>query len=172
MPIYTLGDLVPEIHPLAFVHPEAVIIGRVVIGRESTVWPGALLRGDGAGITVGARTSIQDNAALHNTHEFATVIGNDCTIGHLAHLEGCTVEDGALIGTASIVLHQAVVGAGALVGANAVVTNRMVVPAGAMALGVPAKIREGASDPAQNLRDAANYVERGHRYRREMRLIG
>lgn len=171
MPIYALGEHEPRVHPDAFVHPEAVVIGKVSIGAESTVWPGAVLRGDGAGIVVGARTSVQDGAVLHNTELLPTVVGDDCTIGHLAHLEGCTIEDAALVGTAAIVLHEAVVGAGALVGANAVVTGRTMVPPNAMALGVPAKIREGASDPDQNRRDAQHYVERGRLYRREMRRV-
>lgn len=171
MAIYALGDVAPEVHPTAFVHPDAVLIGRVVIGAHATVWPGAVLRGDGAGIVIGARTSIQDGAVLHNTERYRTVVGEDCTVGHLAHLEGCTIEDGALVGTASVVLHEAVVSRGALVGANAVVTNRMVVPPNAMALGVPAKIRENASSYEANLRDAENYVERGKRYRAEMRRI-
>jgi carbonic anhydrase/acetyltransferase-like protein (isoleucine patch superfamily) len=171
VPVYALGDDVPEIHPTAFVHPEAVLIGRVTIGAEATVWPGAVLRGDGAGIVIGARTSIQDGAVLHNTERHRTVVGEDCTVGHLAHLEGCTIEDGALVGTASVVLHDAVVSRGALVGANAVITNRMVVPPDAMALGVPAKIRENASSYEANLRDAENYVARGKRYRAEMRRV-
>ena len=171
MPIYALGDETPDIDPTAFVHPEAVVIGRVRIGAESTIWAHAVLRGDGAGIVVGARTSVQDGAVLHNTETYRTVVGDNCTIGHLAHLEGCTVEDGALIGTSSVVLHEAVVSRGALVGANAVVTNRMVVPANAMALGVPAKIRQDASSYEQNLRDAENYVQRGKRYRATMRRV-
>jgi carbonic anhydrase/acetyltransferase-like protein (isoleucine patch superfamily) len=172
VPIYALGELVPDIDPAAFVHPEAVVIGNVVVGAESTIWACTVLRGDGAGIRVGARTSIQDGAVLHNTELLRTTVGDDCTVGHLAHLEGCTVEDGALVGTAAIVLHEAVIGRGALVGANAVVTNRMVVPPGAMALGVPAKVREGAWTYEQNLHDATNYVERGRRYRAELRRIG
>ena len=171
MPIYALGDIEPTIHADAFVHPEAVIIGDVHIGAGSSIWPCAVLRGDGGRIRVGERTSIQDGAVVHTTPEHPTVVGDDCTIGHMAHLEGCTIEDGALVGTGSIVLHEAVVGRGALVGANAVVTGRTVVPPGAMALGVPAKIREGASDPETNLRDARFYVARGHRFRREMRRI-
>lgn len=171
MPVYALGDEEPVIAPSAFIHPEAVLIGRVHVGAESTVWAHAVLRGDGAGIFIGARTSIQDGAVLHNTEKFRTVVGDDCTVGHLAHLEGCTIEDGALVGTSSVVLHEALVSRGALVGANAVVTNRMVVPPNAMALGVPAKIREEASTYEQNLRDAQNYVERGKRYRTEMRRL-
>ena len=89
---------------------------------------------------VGARTSVQDGAVLHCTRELETIVGADCTIGHLAHLEGCVVEDGALVGTGSVVLHRAIVRTGALVGAGAVVPNGMEVPSGAMALGVPRKI--------------------------------
>jgi len=169
--IYALGDLVPVVDPTAYVHPEAVVIGRVTIGARSTIWPGAVLRGDGAGIIIGARTSVQDGAVLHNTERFATVVGDDCTIGHLAHRVGCTIENAALVGTGSIVLHEAVVGEGALVGANAVVTGRTVVPPGAMALGVPAKIREGAASADQNRLDADNYVQRGIRYAAELRRI-
>ena len=172
MPLYALGEFEPEIHPEAFIHPQAVIIGRVSVGAESTVWPGAVLRGDGAGISIGARTSIQDNAVIHNTEDLPTVVGSDVTVGHLAHLEGCTVEDEALIGTASVVLHEAVVGRGALVGANAVVTNRMEVPPLALAVGVPAKVREGFMAEGQNREDAQGYVDRCHRYRAEMRLLG
>lgn len=172
MPLFALGEFEPDIHPESFIHPQAVIIGRVSVGAESTVWPGAVLRGDGAGITIGARTSVQDNAVIHNTEELPTVVGNDVTIGHLAHLEGCTVEDEALIGTASVVLPEAVVGRGALVGANAVVTNRMEVPPLALAVGVPATVREEFMAQGQNREDAQSYVERGRRYRAEMRLLG
>ena len=97
---------------------------------------------------IGEETSVQDNAVLHVTEQLPTVVGRGCTIGHLAHLEGCTVEDEALVGTGSIVLHEAVIGQRALVGAGAVVPGRMHVPAGSMALGMPAKIREGVdTDP-------------------------
>ena len=149
MALYALGDIVPQIDPEAFVHPEATIIGNVVLGPGVTVWPQAVLRGDQSRIVVGARTSVQDGAVLHCTRELETVVGADCTIGHLAHLEGCIVEDGALVGTGSIVLHRAIVRTGALVGAGAVVPNGMEVPSGAMALGVPAQAaaRRGQARP-------------------------
>ena len=133
----------PEIHPDAYIHPDAVVIGRVSVGAEATVWPGAVLRGDDGAIHIGARTSVQDGTVVHTTAEFDTIIGADCVIGHVAHLEGCVVEDRALVGSGSIVLHQAVVGSGAIVGANAVVPGGTHVPARAMALGVPARIRRG-----------------------------
>ena len=109
MPIYRLGDLVPDIHPEAYVHPDAVVIGDVVLGSESTVWPGAVLRGDFGRIVVGARSSVQDGTVIHAGPRFPTVVGDGCVIGHLAHLEGCTLEDGSLVGSGSVVLHFAVV---------------------------------------------------------------
>jgi carbonic anhydrase/acetyltransferase-like protein (isoleucine patch superfamily) len=172
MALYALGDAVPQIHPDAYVHPEATVIGAVRIGAGSTVWPQAVLRGDYGDITVGARTSIQDGAVVHCTAEHSTHIGDDCVVGHLAHLEGCTVEDAALVGTGSIVLHRAVVRTNALVGAGAVVPAGLEVPSGAMALGVPARIRLDAVTPDQILPLAANYVDNARRYRAELRRMG
>jgi carbonic anhydrase/acetyltransferase-like protein (isoleucine patch superfamily) len=171
MTLYALGDIVPQIDPDAFVHPDCTIIGNVLIGAGSTIWPQAVLRGDQSRIVIGGRTSVQDGAVLHCTRELETVVGDDCTIGHLAHLEGCVVEDGALIGTGSIVLHRAIVRSGALVGAAALVPNGMEVPAGAMALGVPAKLREGAVRPEQIAHSAREYVRNWERYRAELRRI-
>ncbi len=171
MPIYALGELVPDIDPDAYIHPEAVIIGNVAIGAESSVWPGAVLRGDDGEIRVGRRTSIQDGAILHTTARFATIVGDECTIGHLAHLEGCRIADGALVGTASVVLHDAEVGSWALVGANAVVTGGTIVPPGAMALGIPAKIREGAADRADIEAGMKSYVARAEHYRANLRRL-
>ena len=172
MPIYAIGDQVPRIDPSAYVHPDAVVMGDVVIGAESSVWPGAVLRGDDGGIVVGARTSIQDNSVIHTTADHPTRIGSDCVIGHIVHLEGCTIEDGALVGSGSVVLHRAVVRTGALVGANAVVPNDMEVPSGAMALGIPAKIRPDSVDPEQISRGVEFYVARGKRYAAELRRLG
>jgi carbonic anhydrase/acetyltransferase-like protein (isoleucine patch superfamily) len=171
MAIYALGDVEPRIDPEAYVHPDATVIGNVTLGPGTTVWPQAVLRGDYGEIIVGARTSVQDGAVLHTTPLLPTMVGDDVVIGHLAHLECCTVHDGALIGTGSIVLHRAVVERGALVGAGAVVPNGVVVPSGAMALGVPAKIRTDSVDVEETLRNAAQYVRNGERYRKELRRI-
>lgn len=171
MAVYALGDVEPAIHPDAYVHPEATVIGNVSVGPESTIWPQAVLRGDYGSIAVGARTSIQDGAVVHCTAEHSTRIGDDCVIGHLAHLEGCVVEDGALVGTGSIVLHRAVVRTSALVGAGAVVPNGFEVPSGAMALGVPARLRPDCVTPEQILPLARNYLTNARRYREELRRI-
>jgi carbonic anhydrase/acetyltransferase-like protein (isoleucine patch superfamily) len=141
MAIYALGDLEPTISSDAYVHPEAVIIGAVEIGASSSVWPGAVLRGDGGFIRIGERTSVQDNAVLHTTPEWPTVVGDGCVLGHLVHLEGCTVEDEVLIGNAAMVLHRCVVHSGAIVAANSVVLNDTDVPAGALAVGSPAVVK-------------------------------
>ena len=171
MPIYALGDRVPDIHPDAFVHPDAVIIGSVTIGAQSSVWPCAVLRADSGEIRVGERSSVQDGSVIHCTPDLPTVIGDDCVVGHIDHLEGCTIHDRTLVGNGSIVLHRAVVGPDALVGSNAVVTNDMVVPPGAMALGVPAKLRENAVQPGAAAFGAASYVANGARFKRELRRI-
>ena len=172
MALYALGDQVPSIDPTAYVHPDATVIGSVTIGPESTIWPQAVLRGDYGTITIGARTSIQDGTVLHTTPMHPTVIGDDCVIGHLAHLECCTVEDRALIGSGSVVLHRAIVRSEALVGANALVPNDMEVPSRAMALGVPAKLRPDAVDYELMIAlGAANYVHNGARYREELRRL-
>jgi carbonic anhydrase/acetyltransferase-like protein (isoleucine patch superfamily) len=171
MALYALGDIAPQIDPDAFVHPDCTIIGNVVIGAGATIWPQTVLRGDQSRIAIGARTSVQDGAVIHCTRELETIVGADCVIGHLAHLEGCTVEDGALVGTGSIVLHRAIVRSGALVGAAALVPNGMEVPSGAMALGVPAKLREGAVRPDQITYPAQEYVRNWERYRKELRRV-
>src|SRR3954465_3851323 len=116
MPIYALGDLQPTIDATAYVHPEAVIIGAVTIGPESSVWPNAVLRGDDGEIRIGARTSIQDCTGLHTTvqdctvlHttvEEPTIVGDECVIGHIVHLEGCVVKDRAMVANGAIVLHR------------------------------------------------------------------
>ena len=171
MPIYALDDRVPTIHPDAYVHPDAVVIGDVRIGALSSIWPGAVLRGDYGTIVVGERTSIQDGAVVHAVAEFPTVVGSDCVIGHIAHLEGCVIHDRALVGSGSVVLHHAHVHSGATVAAGCVVTNNGVVPENALAVGVPATIKENASNPAMITGGAAIYVENAKRYKGSLRRL-
>jgi carbonic anhydrase/acetyltransferase-like protein (isoleucine patch superfamily) len=172
MPIYELDGVMPRIDPEAFVHPEAIVIGNVTIGADSSVWPTAVLRGDFGEITIGTASSIQDGTVIHAGPGFPTIIGDGCVVGHLTHLEGCTLEDDALAGSCSVVLHNGVIGQGATVAANAVVPNNMVVPAGALALGIPATIREGASNVGLNKLSAAEYVSNAKRYRATLRQVG
>ena len=143
MTLYAIGEERPRIHPDAYVHHEAVLIGEVRLGASSSVWPGAVIRADNGPIVIGARTSIQDGAVIHTQAVRQTRIGDDCVIGHLVHLEGCIIEDAVLIGSGSVVLEGVLCRSGSLVGAGAVVSPGTEVPAGAMALGVPARIRPG-----------------------------
>jgi carbonic anhydrase/acetyltransferase-like protein (isoleucine patch superfamily) len=171
VPIYALDDLVPTIDDEAFVHPEAIVIGNVTIGPRSSVWPGAVLRGDYSAIVIGEATSVQDGAIIHTTAGLDTVLGNEVVVGHLAHLEGCTAEDRCLVGVGSVVLHRAVIGVGATVGAGAVITNGLVVPAGALAVGVPAVIKPDRSHPESIVAIAEGYVANAARYRKSLRRL-
>jgi carbonic anhydrase/acetyltransferase-like protein (isoleucine patch superfamily) len=171
MAIYALGDQVPQIHPDAYVHPDAVLIGSVVLGAGASVWPCAVIRADESPIHIGPRTSIQDGTVIHTTQQAQTRVGADCVIGHLVHLEGCVIEDGCLVGSNSVVLHLAVVRTGALVGAGALVPGGMEVPTGAMALGIPAKLRLDSVTPDMITEGAVSYVQRGIRYRQELRRL-
>lgn len=171
MPLYAIDDRGPTVHPEAFVHPDAVVIGDVRIGAEASIWPGAVLRGDYGTIEVGERTSVQDGTVVHATAELSTVIGHDCVVGHVAHLEGCVIEPFSLVGSGSVVLHRAVVRSHALVGANALVPNGMEVPSFAMALGVPAKLREGAVKEGFVMEGVDVYVGNARRYRGGLRRV-
>ncbi len=171
MPIYALGDQVPVIHPDAFVHPDAVVIGSVWIGADSSIWPCAVLRGDDGEIHIGERTSIQDGSVLHTTPWHPTRVGNDCVIGHIVHLEGCTIRDGSLVGNGSIVMHEVVVNTGAVVAANTVLLNGTIVPSGALAAGVPAVIKEGRAKVEHISRASQSYVDKGRRFKATLRRI-
>jgi carbonic anhydrase/acetyltransferase-like protein (isoleucine patch superfamily) len=172
VPIYALGDREPQIHPDAFVHPDAVIIGSVFVGERASIWPGAVLRGDEGEIHIGARTSVQDNSVLHTTPQWPTVVGDDCVIGHIVHLEGCTIEAGCLVGNGAIVLHRVVVHTGAIVGANAVVLNDTVVPGGALAVGAPAVVKPDRADASHIRLGVQAYLRRAEEYPRLLRRIG
>jgi len=171
VPVYALGDVEPRIDPEAFVHPDAVVIGDVTIGARASVWPCAVLRGDYGTILVGDETSVQDGAVLHAVPMFPTVVGDRCVVGHLAHLEGCTLEDESLVGSGAVVLHRAVIRTGATVGANGVVPNGVEVPPGALAIGVPVAIRPDRSDAAMIRLSAAQYVENARRFASALRRL-
>ncbi|HEY6429776.1 MAG TPA: gamma carbonic anhydrase family protein [Acidimicrobiales bacterium] len=171
MAIYELDGVAPRVDPEAFVHPDAVVIGDVTIGPESSVWANAVLRGDFGTITIGARSSVQDGTVIHAGPGFPTIVGDGCVVGHLTHLEGCRLENHSLAGSCSVVLHHAVISTGATVAANAVVPNNMVIPPGALAVGVPAKILEGRSDVPLIKMSAAEYVANGKRYRATLRRL-
>jgi carbonic anhydrase/acetyltransferase-like protein (isoleucine patch superfamily) len=172
MAVYALGDIEPSIDATAYVHPDAVVIGEVTIGPESSIWPTAVLRGDPGGIVIGARTSIQDGSVIHTTPATPTHVGDECVIGHLVHLEGCRIGNGSLVGSGAIVLNGAVLEEECLVGAGALVPGTMTVPRRAMALGVPATLKLDAVHPEGHIRRGMEvYRERGRTYRTQLRRI-
>lgn len=171
MPIYALGDLVPQIHPEAFVHPDAVVIGNVVIGAQASIWPTTVLRGDSGLISIGSQTSVQDGSVIHCTEKHDTIIGARCVIGHNAHMEGCTVEDDVLIGSGSVMLHRVLVKSRAIVAAGAVLKDDTLVPNNALAYGVPAKIKEDAVETGFFDWNVAMYVKNAKLYKEKLRRL-
>jgi carbonic anhydrase/acetyltransferase-like protein (isoleucine patch superfamily) len=171
VPIYALGGDEPDIDEAAFVHPDAVVIGQVRIGPEASVWPCAVLRGDHGRIEIGARTSVQDGTVIHCTHDWPTLIGSDCVVGHNAHLEGCVVADRCLIGSGSVVLNRVRVGAGSIVAAAALVPEGFEVPPDTLVVGVPATIKKTGLSADLTADAVKTYVESARRYRAGLRRL-
>ena len=159
MTLHRYKDTLPTIAPEAWVAPSADVIGDTHVGAGSSIWFGAVLRGDMMPIRVGARTSIQDNSVLHTTGGWQTCgVGNDCTIGHAVVLHGCTVGDRVLVGMGSIVLDEAFIGDDVILGAGSLVTARTQIPSGVLAFGRPAKvIRDLREDELERIREAAGH---------------
>ena len=131
---------------MPYIHESAVIIGDVTLGRDASVWPTAVLRGDNDSIVIGDESNVQDGAVIHVDPGKPVCVGNRVTIGHRAVIHGCTIEDDCLIGIGAIVLNFAVIGAGSVVGAGAVVLEHTVIPPNSLVLGVPAKVVKKVDD--------------------------
>lgn len=140
----------------AYIAPNATVIGDVTLGKDASIWYGAVLRGDSGAITVGEGTNIQDLCILHEN----TTIGSRCTVGHGAIVHGCTVGNGCLIGMGAVILNGAVLEDGCLVGAGALVTGKTHAPAGSVLLGSPAKVVKALTPEQmqQQSEDAAHYI--------------
>lgn len=158
--IVSLSDHAPDIGPGAYVHDAACVIGRVSLGRDVSVWPNATIRGDTDRIAVGAATNVQDGAVLHADAGSPCTIGRAVTIGHLACVHGCTVEDEVLVGIGAIILNGSVVGTGSIVGAGAVLPEGTIVPPGSLVLGTPGRVVRETTDAqrADIRRSAEHYV--------------
>ncbi|MBV9804051.1 MAG: gamma carbonic anhydrase family protein [Solirubrobacterales bacterium] len=146
--IVELDGVAPTIGEDVFLASTAVLVGDVRVGDRANIWFGTVLRGDISHIEIGPGCSIQDTAVIHCAADLPTVLGADVVVGHGAMLEGCTIEDGALIGMGAIVLQHAIVGAGAMIAAGAVVPERRAIPAGVLAAGVPAETKKELSGSA------------------------
>ena len=157
----------PQLEPGAYVHPAAVVIGDVIIGAESSVWPNVTLRGDDGPIRIGKQTSIQDGSTIHCTEGWSsTIVGDRVTVGHNVILHGCTIHDACLIGMGSIIMDNAIVESGAIVGAGAVVPPNKVVPAGMLVVGNPFRVVRPCGDKDAQMIEIGwrEYVERAEQY--------
>jgi carbonic anhydrase/acetyltransferase-like protein (isoleucine patch superfamily) len=165
--ILPFDDHVPDVHPDAWLAPTAILIGKVRVAADASIWFGAVLRGDIDEIVVGPRSNVQDNVVMHTEHGSPAVLGADVSVGHGAVVHGCTVEDGCLIGMNASVLTGAVVGRESLVAAGAVVLEGTVVPPRSLVAGVPAKVRRPLTDDevAAIRGNAERYVPRAKAYR-------
>ena len=169
MPCYALDGFSPELpeEGAYWLAPDAVLIGKVKLQPNASVWFGAVLRGDNELITVGENSNVQDGAVLHTDPGILLTIGKNCTIGHKAILHGCTIGDNSLIGMGATLLNRAQIGKNCLIGANALVTEGKEFPDGSMIIGSPAKVvRELSPEQQQGLRRSADhYVANARRFK-------
>lgn len=173
MAIYQLGDDAPHIADTAWVAGSAEVIGRVSLAEESSVWYGAVLRGDNDWLHLGARSNVQDLSVLHTDAGRPLTIGADVTVGHQVVLHSCTIGDGSLIGMQSVILNGARIGRHCIVGAGALVTEDKEFPDGVLIVGRPAKVvRELSAEQIARLQlSAASYVANARRHRQGLKRL-
>lgn len=173
MAIYALDHQQPEIHASAYVAHEATVVAKVVLKENSSIWPGATLRGDNEPIVIGKGSNVQEGAVLHTDPGSPLSIGENVTVGHQAMLHGCTVGDGSLIGIQAVVLNDAVIGKNCLIGACALVTTGMKIPDRSMVLGSPAKIiRQLTDEEIEGMhRGIQSYVTRAALFKEKLKRI-
>ena len=164
--IVSFGGKTPQDNGAAFVAPNATVLGDVILEAGSSVWYGAVLRGDDGTLTLGENTNVQDNAVLHCDPGGQVVLGKNVTVGHSAIVHGCTVGDNSLIGMHATILNHAVVGKNCIIGAGALVPEGMVIPDNSVAVGVPARVIKTIRDDqlAHNIENAKAYVEMGRQH--------
>ena len=157
----------PTIHPTAWIVPGATVIGDVTLEEESSVWYGAVLRGDINRILIGPRSNIQDNAVVHLDTGYPTTVGELVTVGHSAIVHACKIDNEVLVGMGAIILDGVEIGARSIIGANALVTLGMKIPPGSLVLGSPAKIKRQLTHDEQKdiARWAWSYVETAKHFR-------
>ena len=167
MAIYRLDDRVPRLHPSAWVADSATVIGDVELAEESSVWFGAILRGDTDSLRIGRRSNVQDGSVIHADEGVPATLGDEVSIGHLVMLHGCTIGDGSLIGIGAVVLNGARIGKGCLVGARSLVTEGKSFPDGSLIMGSPAVVvRALSAEQIDGLRHIAeHYVANAKRFR-------
>ena len=173
MALYELDGVAPQVADSAWVADSAQVMGNVQLGADTSVWFGAVIRGDTETIVIGAGSNVQDASVLHADRGFPLVVGERVTVGHQVMLHGCDIGDGSLIGIGAVVLNGAKIGKNCLVGAGALVTEGKAFPDGSMIIGSPAKaIRELTPEQIAGLeRSAQHYIENANRYRKGLKKI-
>lgn len=175
MAVYSLADRKPDYHGSgpAFVADDAQIIGDIILGQDTGIWFGVVLRGDNEQISIGARTNVQEHVCMHTDMGYPLTIAEGCTIGHRAMLHGCTIGENSLIGIGAIVLNGAKIGKNSLVGAGALVTEGKEFPDNSLIVGSPAKaIRTLDEKSEQMLRASAeSYVQNAKRFAKDLKKI-
>jgi carbonic anhydrase/acetyltransferase-like protein (isoleucine patch superfamily) len=169
---YALGDArIDTADELCWIAPTAVVIGKVRLGKNASVWWNSVLRGDDEPITVGDGSNVQDGSVLHTDPGFPLIIGDGVTVGHMVTLHGCTIGDGSLIGIGAVILSGAVIGRDCLIGARALVPEGKSIPDRSLVMGAPGKVvREVTAEHIARMRESAKlYVDNWQRYRRELR---
>ncbi len=171
--IYALDGLTPEIGPNAWIADTAVLIGRVVVEADASIWFGAVLRGDNEEIRVGQGSNVQENSVLHTDMGYPLTIGAQCTIGHKAMLHGCMIGDGSLIGMGAKVLNGARIGRGCLIGAGALITEGKEIPDGSLVMGAPGRVVRVLDSEAQErlLMSARGYQANARRFSNGLKLL-
>ena len=164
--IHQFDGQIPNIHKNTFIASSADVIGNVSIGEYSSIWFGAVLRGDMNSMSIGSYTNVQDNCTIHNDNDFPASIGDYVTIGHNAVVHGCKISNYTLIGMGSTILNGAEIGEYTIIGAGSLVTQGKKIPTGVLCMGVPAKvIRELTQDEKQSLKESAqHYVKLSMKY--------
>jgi carbonic anhydrase/acetyltransferase-like protein (isoleucine patch superfamily) len=170
---FELGGKRPQVHPDAYIAPTAVLIGDVVVEAGASVWFGAVLRGDEAQIRIGPGANVQDNAVLHCAENLPTVLERNASVGHSAQLEGCVVENGAVVGMGATMLQRSRLGAGSMLAAGAVLQEGMEIPPGHMAAGVPATVKKALDGSSTNWvgTTAKHYQDRAVAYRARLKPV-
>jgi carbonic anhydrase/acetyltransferase-like protein (isoleucine patch superfamily) len=170
MALHSLDGISPTLpgEDQYWVAPTATVLGKVTLGAGVGIWFGAVLRGDGEPIVIGADTNLQENVIVHTDPGFPVTVGAGCTIGHGAIIHGCTIGANVLIGMGATILNGAVIGDNSLVGAGALVTEGKIFPAGSLIIGSPAKVARPLTDNeiARNRQSATHYAANWRRFAR------
>tara|TARA_B100001029_G_C14984797_1_gene408319 strand:- start:566 stop:1069 length:504 start_codon:yes stop_codon:yes gene_type:complete len=166
--IYDFEKNIPEVHPDAWVAPNATLIGKVKLEKNSSIWFNAVLRGDIELISIGENSNIQDGSVLHTDPGYKLNVGNGVTVGHMVMLHGCQIANNTLIGIGSIILNNSKIGKNCIIGANTLITENKVIPDNSLVVGSPGRVlRKVTDDEIKSIHEnAKHYVDGSKKYKK------